>query len=141
MGTINQIKSKLLELEGGAFQRLCDDWLFRQGYENINSIGMMQTTDRVVKGTPDCLLIQPDGTYVFSEYTVQQVRLAKKIEDDINKCFDEKKTGISNDQVREIIVCYLGKLSTHEISYLKKICETKSVILSLNGLDTISLSI
>lgn len=79
MGTINQIKSKLLELEGGAFQRLCDDWLFRKGYENINAIGMMQTTDRVVKGTPDCLIIQTDGNYVFSEYTVQQDRLAKKI--------------------------------------------------------------
>ena len=47
MGTINEIKSKLLELEGGAFQRLCDDWLFRKGYENINAIGMMQATDRV----------------------------------------------------------------------------------------------
>ncbi len=44
MGTINQIKSKLLELEGDTFQSLCDDWLFKKGYENINAIGMMQTT-------------------------------------------------------------------------------------------------
>ena len=72
MGSQNQIKSKLLEMEGGKFQRLCDDWLHRKGYENINPIGMMSTTDRVVKGTPDCLFMQKNGKYIFSEYTVQQ---------------------------------------------------------------------
>lgn len=141
MGSLNQIKSKLLELEGGKFQRLCDDWLHRKGYENINPIGMMATTDRVVKGTPDCLLIQPDGKFVFSEYTVQQNRLAIKLEDDICKCFDEVKTGISSEQISEIIICYLGKLSTQEINHLRKFCQDRAVILNLNGLDTLSLSI
>jgi hypothetical protein len=141
MGTINQIKFKLLELEGGAFQRLCDDWLFRKGYENVNVIGMMQTTDRVVKGTPDSLLIQSDGKYVFSEYTVQQDDLPKKLVNDIDKCFDEQKTGISCEQIREIIICYLGKLTTHEINQLQIKCKNKGIRLSLNGLDTIALSI
>ncbi|WP_429070471.1 hypothetical protein [Aeromonas veronii] len=58
MGSQNQIKLKLLELEGGTFQRLCDDWLHRKVFENINPIGMMQVTDRVVKGTPDSLHMQ-----------------------------------------------------------------------------------
>jgi hypothetical protein len=61
MSKLIQIKSKLLELDGGQFQRLCDDWLHRKGYEYINSIGMMSTTDRVVKGTPDGLFMQPNG--------------------------------------------------------------------------------
>ncbi len=141
MGSQNQIKSKLLELEGGKFQRLCDDWLHRKGYENINPIGMMANTDRVVKGTPDCLFMQPNGKYVFSEYTVQQDRLSQKLEDDISKCFDEIKTGISSEQISEIIICYLGKLSTHEINHLRNICQERGVLLSLNGLDSLSLSI
>jgi len=141
MGTINQIKSKLLELEGGAFQRLCDDWLFRKGHENINAIGIMQTTDRVVKGTPDSLVVRSDGDYVFSEYTVQTNRLAKKLEDDINKCFDEQKTGISCEKISEIIICHLGRLTTHEINKLKEMCDTNGIVLNLNGLDAISLSI
>ena len=128
-------------MEGGIFQRLCDDWLYRKGYENINPIGMMATTDRVVKGTPDCLFIQPNGKYVFAEYTVQQDRLAKKLEDDICKCFDEIKTGISNEQIGEIIICHLGKLSTHEINKLRGVCHDRGVLLSLNGLDTLALSI
>ena len=123
MVSLNQIKSKLLEIEGGKFQRLCDDWLYRKGYENINSIGMMLATDRVVSGTPDCLIIQPNGKYVFSEYTVQQNNLAQKLEKDLSKCFDEFKTGISNKQISEIIICYLGNLSTHEINKLKSLCQ------------------
>jgi len=141
MGSLNQIKSKLLEMEGGVFQRLCDDWLHRKGYENINPIGMMTTTDRVTKGTPDCLFIQSNGKYVFAEYTVQQTRLAQKLKDDICKCFDASKTGISNEQIREIIICYLGKLSTHEINKLRGLCHDRGVLLNLNGLDTLALSI
>ena len=141
MGSQNQIKSKLLEMEGGKFQRLCDDWLYRKGYENINPIGMMDTTDRVVKGTPDCLLMQANGKYIFSEYTVQQDRLAKKLKDDIEKCFDENKTRIPVDEISEIIICYLGKLTTEEINELRTFCYEREVMLTLNGLDSISLSI
>lgn len=141
MSNQSQIKSKLLELEGGKFQRLCDDWLHRKGFENINPIGMMDTTDRVVKGTPDCLLMQENGKYIFSEYTVQQDRLVNKLTDDIEKCFDENKTSISVDKISEIIICYLGKLSTEEINQLRNICYDRGVILTLNGLDSISLSI
>lgn len=141
MGSQNQIKSKLLELEGGKFQRLCDDWLHRKGFENINPIGMMDTTDRVVKGTPDCLLMQANGKYIFSEYTVQQDRLANKLTDDINKCFDENKTSISVDKISEMVICYLGKLSTQEINQLRALCYDRGVMLTLYGLDSISLSI
>lgn len=141
MGSQNQIKSKLLEMEGGKFQRLCDDWLYRKGFENINPIGMMKTTDRVVKGTPDCLFMQKDGTYVFSEYTIQQERLAQKLEDDLGKCFDEFKTGIPIDKISGIIICYLGKLTTKEINSLRTLCYDRGVMLTLNGLDSISLSI
>ena len=141
MGSQSQIKSKLLEMEGGKFQRLCDDWLHRKGYENINPIGMMDITDRVVKGTPDCLFMQANGKYIFSEYTVQQNRLANKLRDDIEKCFDENKTSIPVDKISEIIICYLGKLSTEEISQLRTLCYDRGVMLTLNGLDSISLSI
>ena len=58
MGKLDQIKAKILEMEGGAFHRLCDDLLFKKGYDNINSIGMMQTTDRVITGTPDSLILK-----------------------------------------------------------------------------------
>lgn len=141
MATLNQIKNKLLELEGGVFQRLCDDWLHRKGYKNINPIGMMQITDRVVKGTPDTLLIQKDGKYIFSEYTVQQSCLFDKISDDIDKCLDEVKTGIKIDQISEIIICYLGKLNTSEINQINQKCIKLNIVPTLCGLDSIAFGI
>lgn len=72
---------------------------------------------------------------------MQQNRLAFKLEDDINKCFDEQKTGIKSEQISEIIICYLGKLSTHEINHLKNLCKNRNVRLTLNGLDSLALSI
>lgn len=141
MAMLNTIKNKLLELEGGAFQRLCDDWLHRKGYENINPIGMMQTTDRVVKGTPDTLLIQKSGRYIFSEYTVQQDRLFDKVSDDIDKCLDEGKTGIKIDEISEIIVCYLGRLTSSEINQLNQKCIKLNIVPTLFGLDSIAFGI
>ena len=141
MGIHSKIKSELLKLESGKFQRLCDDWLHRIEYKNINSIGMMETTDRVKRGTPDSLIMLENGNYILAEYTTQQKRLAKKIKDDINKCLDEVKTGISIDKISEIIICYLGKLSTTEISELRNLCFDRGVMLTLHGLDSIALSI
>ncbi len=141
MGNLNQIKSKLSEMEGGAFQRLCDDWLHRKGFKNITPIGMMAKTNRVAKGTPDSLVIAPNEKYVFCEYTVQQKRLAEKLEKDIYKCLDENKVGISIEKIGVIIICYLGKLETHEIDRLRDICWDRKVLLELYGLDSIALSI
>ena len=140
MGNLNQLKRKLQELEGGAFHRFCDDWLYRR-YENIYSIGIMDTTNRTAKGTPDCLFIKPNQQYVFAEYTVQQKGSFKKIKDDITKCLDESKTGIPNKMIDEVIICYLGRLSPAEINELKSLCQEKGIILTLNGLDTIAHSI
>ena len=141
MGKLDQIKAKILEMEGGAFHRLCDDLLFKKGYDNINSIGMMQTTDRVITGTPDSLLIQPDGHYIFSEYTVQQNSLKNKINDDIDKCLNLDKTGISPKLISEIIVCYTGQLSTCQISELRTKCSQAGVEFTPTGLDAIALNI
>ncbi|MFO3296906.1 ATP-binding protein, partial [Legionella pneumophila serogroup 1] len=141
MSKLNQIQSKLLELDGGAFQRLCDDWLHKQGYKNINCIGTKPGTYKSIKGTPDSIITQPDGSYIFVEFTVQQTKVASKIKGDIQKCLDESKTKIQTKDISEIIVCYLGKLSSGEIHELKQICKNKDITLILNSIDTIAYSI
>lgn len=137
----NTVRAKLLQLDGGAFQRLCDDWLFKKGYENINAIGMTLDSNKVTTGTPDSLLIQDDGKYIFSEYTVQQTGLVAKIHDDIDKCLNESKTGIKTDEIPEIVYCYLGKLSSQNIAELREKTEKFDIKLTLNGIDTIALSL
>lgn len=141
MASINLITTKLKEMEGGLFQRLCDDWLHRQGYKNINSTGMMDATNRVKKGTPDSLFILENGRYACAEYSVQDDRLFSKLQNDVLKCLDEEKTGIPNEQIDKIIICYLGKLSAREIESLKQICRSRDIQLIPYGLDAIAHSI
>lgn len=141
MALINQIKSKLLELEGGIFQSLCVNWLFKKGYQNINAIGMTKTSNKTTTGTPDILISLPDGKYIFSECTTQQGNLRSKIENDIDKCLDKEKTGISTDGIIEIKIFYLGDLTSADISKLEKKCSQYNIVLTLYNIDTISLSI
>lgn len=141
MALINQIKSKLLELEGGLFQRLCDDWLYKKGYQNLNAIGMTNTSNKTKTGTPDTLLTQDNGTYIFSEYTTQQGHLRSKIENDITKCLDPKKTGIPIDKITKIIICYLGDLTTTDINELSQKCSEYSILLDLHNIDALAYSI
>ena len=102
---------------------------------------MMQDTDRVRKGTPDALIIQDDGTYIFSEYTVQTTKLKEKLEADIYKCLDESKTGINITSISEIFICYLGVLSPSDINILISKGRGQNIKVSLYGLEVISQSI
>jgi hypothetical protein len=95
MSKINQIQNKLIELDGAAFQKLADAYLHKKGYEQINSLGSVIGADKVQTGTPDTLVPLPNGKYVFAEYTTQKKRIYKKLKEDLDKCFNEAKTGIA----------------------------------------------
>ena len=80
MSKINQIQNKLLELEGGTFQKLADAYLHKKGYEQINPLGSLIGVNKVRKGTPDTLIPLNNGKYVFAEHTTQQKDIYKKLE-------------------------------------------------------------
>ena len=69
MSKINQIQNKILELDGGAFQKLADSYLYKKGYQHINPIGAVIGANKVRPGTPDSLVTLPSGKYVFCEHT------------------------------------------------------------------------
>src|SRR4030042_5732296 len=105
MSKINQIKNRLSEIEGGVFQNLCDAYIHKKGYEAINCIGSMIGSDKVKKGTPDTFITLPNKKYVFAEYTTQQKGLFDKINSDLDKCFNESKTGIAVEKIDQVIFC------------------------------------
>ena len=106
MSKINQIESKLLELDGGTFQKLADSYLHKKGYEQINPLGSVVGIDKSRKGSPDTFIPLPNGKYIFAEYTTQQVGVFKKLKGDLKKCFNEAKTGISVSKIEEIVICH-----------------------------------
>ena len=85
MSKINQIQRALLELDGGAFQKLADSYLTRKGYVNIIPLGSVLAANKVKKGTPDSLVPLPNGKFNFVEYTTQQTGVFKKLRSDLEK--------------------------------------------------------
>ena len=138
MSKINQIQTKLTELDGGAFQKLADAYLHKKGYEQINSLGSVIGADKTRGGTPDTLVLLPNGKYVFAEHTTQQDGIYEKLKKDLDKCFNEAKTGIAVEKIDEVVICYTSTLKTSELDLLSDQCQKLGVNLNIFGIDTLS---
>lgn len=139
MATITAIEQAIKQLEGGAFQRLCNEFLSREGYRGIVALGSEAGSDKTTLGTPDAYFCEIDGKYIFVEYTTQQTDLKNKIKGDIEKCFDETKTGVLTSQISKIIYCHTSSnLSAGTDSELKKYCADRGVDLEIIGIDSLA---
>ncbi len=136
MSKLTDIKNRIDQMDGGAFQNLCDAYLSYKGYKNIYSLGMHTGTDKTAKGNPDTYFLTAENKYVFVMYTTQKTDFLKKAIEDIDKCFDSEKTGISSEDIAEIIYCHTyGRLGPGDDQYLRQYCEEHGVVLTLIGLD------
>jgi hypothetical protein len=138
MSKINQIQSELKAIDQAKFQRLCEVYLYKRGYERINPIGLVIGADKTRIGTPDSLVALPNGKYVFVESTTQQGGVCKKFKDDLDKCFNEQKTGLPIAKIQEIVLCHNGILDTSEEQALAEACQKQGCNLNIFGLGPIS---
>ena len=129
MSKLTDIKNRIDQMDGGAFQNLCDAYLSYKGYKNVYSLGMLTGTDKTAKGNPDTY-------FVFVMYTTQKSNFLEKAIEDIDKCFDPQKTGVSAGDIAEIIYCHTyGRLGPGDDQYLRQYCEKHGAVLTLIGLD------
>ncbi|MDD4963568.1 MAG: ATP-binding protein [Gallionella sp.] len=138
MSKINQIQSALKELDGGAFQKLADAFLIKKGYDHLVPLGSVIGVNKVKTGTPDTWAILPNGKYIFAEHTTQQAGLFAKLRGDLNKCFDENKTGIPVTKIHEVIFCHTSTLSLDEYNQLQEQCATHGINLNIFDISSIS---
>lgn len=136
MSKLTDIKNRIDQMDGGAFQNLCDAYLGYKGYKNVYSLGMRTGTDKTAKGNPDTYFLTAENKYVFVMYTTQKTDFLKKAIEDIEKCFDSQKTGVSAEDIVEIIYCHTyGRLGPGDDQYLRQYCEEHGAVLTLIGLD------
>ena len=139
MANIESIKQKILQLDAGSFQNLCDSYLYKTGYPSIVSLGGEAGTRKTTLGTPDTYFTASNGKYVFVEYTTQRTNLFAKISDDLEKCLDTAKTGVPHDKISEIIYCHTSSnLTPSQDSEVKKLCEDVGVKLVIIGIDKLA---
>jgi hypothetical protein len=138
MSKLNQIQNKLREIDGGAFQKLADSYLYKRGYEAITSRGSAIGADKVRKGTPDAFFLLPNGKYAFAEHTTQRDGVFEKLQGDLAKCFDEEKTGVPISGIEKVLLCHTSKLLPEEERALAEECQRHGVDLEIFGIDRIS---
>ena len=69
MSNVNLIQSKIMQLEGGAFQSLFDEYLYKKyKFTNIQTLGIQTATNKPTKGTPDAYVLTEDGKYILINY-------------------------------------------------------------------------
>jgi len=139
MSRLNDIKQKILQLDGGTFQNLCDIYLCKLGYENVMSLGMKSGTNKTTKGIPDTYFYNSSGKYILAMYTTQQSNIYNKIHEDIIDCLNAEKTGISEEKIAEIICCHTSdKISVGQDEKLRELCSSNDISLQLKGIDQIA---
>ncbi|MBU9736111.1 ATP-binding protein [Lachnospiraceae bacterium ASD5720] len=139
MANIESIKQKILQLDAGSFQNLCDSYLYKIGYPNIVSLGGEAGTRKTTLGTPDTYFVASNGKYVFVEYTTQKASLFVKIKNDLEKCLNTSKTGVPHDKISEIIYCHTSSnLTPVQDSEVKALCEDVGIKLTVIGIDKLA---
>lgn len=122
MSKITQIQNALSQINDAKFQFLCDDYLNLKYSYDVKGLGSMKGKEKTIKGTPDSLVLLPNGNYIFIEYTTKSKEVGKKFLADLKSCFNEIKTSINIFQIEKIFLCYNTELNTDEIVELHKYC-------------------
>lgn len=127
-----------MQLEGGAFQKLFDEYLYKKyKFKNIQTLGVQTATNKPTKGTPDSYVLTDDGKYILINYGSVSSQPAKKIRDDILSCFDKAKLLLSKDKIKKIICGHCStNISIEQFSNIKESIE--GVAVELIGIDTLS---
>lgn len=138
MSKINEIQMRLGELNGGEFQNLMDAYFAKEIKGELYPIGSVLANNNTKTGTPDTLIKSENRMYVYIEYTVQKSNVVSKFKEDIQKCLDENKTGISNGRIEKIICCCNTRLSTGEIEEIILEGSNNGVSVDVVSLDAIA---
>lgn len=138
MNNVNLIQSAIKQLEGGAFQKLFDVYLYKKyKFKNIQTLGVQAGTNKPTKGTPDSYVLTDEGKYILINYGTVSSQSAEKIRADILSCFDKSKLSLPVEKIQKIIC---GHCSTNiHVEQFRKITETiEGVEIELIGIDTLS---
>lgn len=106
MSQINRIQEELRQIEGGRFQTLANQYLYRKySLSNCVEYGSQPGTDKTTRGVPDMYSME-NGHYFFAAYTASTSNIRKKLLDDVHDCLDENKTKINPLLIDQIVLCH-----------------------------------
>lgn len=138
MTITNQIEQAILELEGGAFQKLMNQYLMKKySYDNLEPLGSQTGTNKTTIGVPDSYVKLNNGKYILIMYGTVKKNAFKKIYLDIKDCIDKVVNKIGEEKIEEIICCHTSSNITipqnEELENLNK-----NIKITIIGIGSIS---
>ena len=134
---LTDIEAKILQLESGRFQKMCNELLCKMHYTPYNYVGSQSGTNKTILGTPDAIFLDSENKYVYVEYTVQQSGLPKKVKEDTEKCLkDIKKEGLEKIFSRIIYMHSCKNISPSLNEEIKSLCN--NIKFEIYGIDYIA---
>jgi len=111
MTKINDIQNAILQLDGGAYQKMMDSYLYQKfELSNFCSLGSQTGTNKPTKGIPDSYVRLENGKYIFIMYGTVNEASILKIKNDILSCLKvkttEEGTKIAIEEIEQIICCF-----------------------------------
>lgn len=143
MARLQAIENALYSINETVFQELCDSFLSirNENYLTFSRTGSQSGKQKTIKGTPDTFLLLPNGKFIFVEYSTNVTDGVSKLIKDLEKCIDSSKTGISTNQIAEIIFCVNFNLKASEVQSLRDIIANTRIRLTIYTLDSLSLEL
>ena len=127
-----------MQLEGGAFQKLFDAYLYKKyKFKNIQTLGVQTGTNKTTKGTPDSYVLTDEGNYILINYGTVRSQSAAKIKADILSCFEQSKLSLNKEKIQKII-CGHCSTNIHIEQFDDIIDSIEGVEVELIGIDTLS---
>jgi hypothetical protein len=142
-GRLQLIEQKLIAIDPAGFQNLCDAYLMmrEEGVRSFNRTGSQLGKQKTKIGTPDSFVRLDDNKLACIEYTTQAESKVLKIKADIEKCLDEKKTGVATDKIDQIIICFNSRLTMEEEAEIQDYARQLGKRIDLIGIDTLAIEI
>lgn len=138
MSKINQIEQELSQIDASKFHKLINTYLSKKFSFMVHSSGTKIGEDKPIVGTPDSFVALEDGNYIFVECTTQKSDIVSKFSKDLEKCFNEGKTGIGISKIKKIILACNSDIKPNEIESLKEYCSSKDIDLCFIGISSLA---
>ena len=141
MVKIAKIQQAIKALDGGQFQEIMDEYLYKKyKFTNITRLGLQAGTSKTTKGTPDSFVENDNGKYTLIMYGTVEDKPFAKLKKDIEDTYNIDKTHISEDKIEKVICCYTSNnINIEQRENLKNIIKDKNIILI--GIDDLAFDI
>lgn len=138
MSKFIEIQNAIKGLGPGEYQRFCSEYSTKKfEFSNMHDLGSKEGTNKTTKGIPDSYSIDENQKYTLLMYGTVEKKSIAKLTKDIKDACDEKKTGITKEQIKEII-CFHTNTNIKPGDYNKLINLVPGIKITLIDIDSMS---